>query len=61
MDPTKVPIAGLSILERVERAKRMKEERQKEAETGSSTTAAATDTQGMNGTRMRGGNGLDLW
>ena len=34
MDPTKVPIAGLSILERVERAKRMREERQKkEAET----------------------------
>ena len=29
MDPTKVPIAGLSILERVERAKRMREERQK--------------------------------
>ena len=29
MDPTKVPIAGLSILERVERAKRMREERRK--------------------------------
>ena len=29
MDPTKVPIAGLSILERVERAKRMREERLK--------------------------------
>ena len=38
MDPTKVPFAGLSILERVERAKMMREERQKkEAETGSST------------------------
>ena len=29
MDPTKVPIAGLSILERVERAKRMRGERLK--------------------------------
>ena len=29
MDPTKVPIAGLSILERVERAKRLREERRK--------------------------------
>ena len=45
MDPTKVPIAGLSILERVERAKRMREERRKkETETGSSKTTVATDT-----------------
>ena len=45
MDPTEVPIAGLSILEMVERAKRFREERQnKGTETGSSTTAAATDT-----------------
>ena len=29
MDPTEVPIAGLSILERVERAKRLREERLK--------------------------------